>query len=97
MVRDRILKLKKVAGTQNVADALTKSIPYPSFSKHREYLQGSRVPFEAFWTHIGLLPHGSPASQAWRALQARRAVTGSNVIAPVRAATLTARLVASAA
>eukprot|EP00961_Rhodomonas_salina_P220517 2981430-Rhodomonas_salina.1 len=48
MVRDRILKLRK-AGTQNVADALTKSLPYPSFSKHCEYLQGSGRPFEAFY------------------------------------------------
>eukprot|EP00961_Rhodomonas_salina_P267892 3619774-Rhodomonas_salina.3 len=45
MVRERILKLRKVAGTQNVADALTKtskSLPsgsgYPSFSKHCKYL-----------------------------------------------------------
>eukprot|EP00961_Rhodomonas_salina_P226094 3056397-Rhodomonas_salina.1 len=48
MVRDRILKLRKVAGMQNVADTLTKSLPYPSFSKHCEYLQGSGIQFEAF-------------------------------------------------
>eukprot|EP00961_Rhodomonas_salina_P103140 1386849-Rhodomonas_salina.2 len=41
-----------LAGTQKVADALTKSLPYPSFSKHREYLQGSGIPFEAFYATI---------------------------------------------
>eukprot|EP00961_Rhodomonas_salina_P263382 3558971-Rhodomonas_salina.1 len=76
MVRDKILKLRKCAGTQNVADALTKSLPSPSFIKHQEYLKGSRVPFEAFYVSIGQLPPSS-ASQAWRALQADRVVAAA--------------------
>eukprot|EP00961_Rhodomonas_salina_P228791 3092301-Rhodomonas_salina.1 len=52
MVRAKIVKLRKCAGTQNVADALRKSLPSPSYAKHCEYLKGSRVPFEAFFTSI---------------------------------------------
>ena len=44
MVRNKILKLKKVAGMQNVADALTKSLPSPAFLKHRKYLWGTDEP-----------------------------------------------------
>ena len=40
MVRDGAVKLIKCAGTQNVADALTKSLPKPAFHKHRELLHG---------------------------------------------------------
>eukprot|EP00961_Rhodomonas_salina_P273876 3700392-Rhodomonas_salina.1 len=76
MVRDCVLKLLKVAGTQNVADTLTKSLPFPSFSKHRIYLQGSRVPFEAFYTSIGALSP-TPEARAWRALQASLTRTGA--------------------
>eukprot|EP00961_Rhodomonas_salina_P086869 1168304-Rhodomonas_salina.1 len=56
MVRDKLLKLRKCAGTQNVANALTKSLPAPSFLKHCEYLFGSRIPFEAFRVSIGATP-----------------------------------------
>ena len=66
------VKLLKCAGTQNVADALTKSLPGPSFLKHREYLEGSRVPFEAFYVHAGQMqPTGE--SLRWRLFQFRRA------------------------
>jgi hypothetical protein len=34
MLRDGSVKLIKCAGTQNVADALTKSLPRPAFHKH---------------------------------------------------------------
>eukprot|EP00961_Rhodomonas_salina_P096952 1304279-Rhodomonas_salina.1 len=60
MVRDKLLVLQKCAGTQNVADALTKSLPAPAFEKHREYLWGSGVPFSAFrarlddWSHLSV-------------------------------------------
>eukprot|EP00961_Rhodomonas_salina_P257439 3479311-Rhodomonas_salina.1 len=67
MVWDKLLKLRKCAGTQNVADALTKSLPAPSFTKHREYLFGSRVPFEAFYVSIRECKV-STAGRAWRAL-----------------------------
>eukprot|EP00961_Rhodomonas_salina_P214545 2897516-Rhodomonas_salina.1 len=54
MVRhgDGIVKLVKVPGTENVADALTKSLPAPSFKKYRTYLWGSGVPFSALWTSL---------------------------------------------
>mmetsp|Transcript_30543 Transcript_30543/g.63105 ORF Transcript_30543/g.63105 Transcript_30543/m.63105 type:complete len:82 (-) Transcript_30543:45-290(-) len=52
MVRGRIIKLIKVAGTENVADALTKSLPSPSFAKHSTYLWGSKKSFEAFHASI---------------------------------------------
>ena len=56
MVRDGLLKLIKVAGTHNVADAFTKSLPYPSFAKHREYIWGSKRPFEVFYARIDGFP-----------------------------------------
>jgi hypothetical protein len=34
---------------QNVADALTKSLPRPALSKHRQYMWGTRIPFSAFY------------------------------------------------
>jgi hypothetical protein len=39
-------------GTRNVSDALTKSLPWPAFEKHKEYMIGTRVPFAAFYTSI---------------------------------------------
>ena len=42
----------KCAGTQNVSDALTKSLPRLAFEKHKEYMIGTRVPFAAFYTSI---------------------------------------------
>jgi hypothetical protein len=43
------VKLIKCAGTQNVADALTKSLPRPAFHKHREFLEGTAQSFSAFF------------------------------------------------
>eukprot|EP00961_Rhodomonas_salina_P061606 827036-Rhodomonas_salina.2 len=60
----------KCAGTQNIAEALTKSLSAPSFLKHREHLFGSRIPFEAFRVSIGVAP--SSAGAAWTALQCSR-------------------------
>ena len=48
MVRDGSVKLIKCAGTQNVADALTKSLPRPAFHKHREFLKGTAQSFSAY-------------------------------------------------
>ena len=39
----------KCAGTHNVADALTKSLPRPAFHKHREFLKGTAQSFSAFF------------------------------------------------
>eukprot|EP00961_Rhodomonas_salina_P134027 1803276-Rhodomonas_salina.2 len=49
LVHDGVMKLVKCAWTENVADALTKSVPFPTLEKHRSYLWGSGVPFSAFW------------------------------------------------
>jgi len=48
LVRNGHIKFVKCAGTQNVSDALTKSLPRPAFEKHREYMVGTKVPFSAF-------------------------------------------------
>eukprot|EP00961_Rhodomonas_salina_P229561 3102472-Rhodomonas_salina.1 len=53
MACDKLLHLRKCAGTQNVADALTKSL---------------QVLFEAFYVSIGELS-ASTAGRAWTALQ----------------------------
>jgi hypothetical protein len=37
-----------------VSDALTKSLPRPAFEKHKEYIVGTRVPFEAFQVILAL-------------------------------------------
>jgi hypothetical protein len=52
MVRDGSVKLVKCADTQNVADALTKSLPRPAFHKHREFLKGTAQSFSAFFASI---------------------------------------------
>ena len=52
LVRDGHVKLIKCAGTQNVSDALTKSLPRPAFEKHREFMVGTRVPFSAFYAGV---------------------------------------------
>ena len=49
LVRDGHIKFVKCDGTQNVSDALTKSLPRPAFEKHREYMVGTKVPFSAFY------------------------------------------------
>ena len=42
----------KCAGTQNVSDALTKSLARPAFEKHREHMRGTHVPFSAFFSTV---------------------------------------------
>ena len=49
LVRDGHIKLVKCAGTQNVSDALTKSLPRPAFEKHREYMVGTKASLSAFY------------------------------------------------
>ena len=49
MVRDGSVRRIKCAGTQNVADALTKSLPRPAFHKHREFLKGTAQSFSVFF------------------------------------------------
>ena len=55
-VGDGAVKLIKCAGTQNVADALTKSLPKPAFHKHREFLHGTAQPFSAFFASARVSP-----------------------------------------
>ena len=50
------MKLIKCAGTQNVADALTKSLPKPAFHKHREFLHGTAQSFSAFFASAHVPP-----------------------------------------
>lgn len=70
MVREGVLKLNICSGLQNVADALTKSLPSPSFVKHQTYLWGSRIPFEAF--RVEMLHHRQSVERtAWLAFHAR--------------------------
>ncbi len=52
LVRDGHVKLVKCAGTQNVSDALTKSLERPAFEKQREDMWGTRVPFSAFFSTV---------------------------------------------
>ena len=56
MVRDGAVKLIKCAGPQNVADALTKSLPKPAFHKHREFLRGTCASFSAFYATAHATP-----------------------------------------
>eukprot|EP00961_Rhodomonas_salina_P238271 3220540-Rhodomonas_salina.1 len=43
LVRDDVMVLVKCTGTNNVADALTKSLPGPSFTTHSPFLTGTRL------------------------------------------------------
>eukprot|EP00961_Rhodomonas_salina_P196484 2651693-Rhodomonas_salina.2 len=73
MVLDKLLKLRKCTGSQNVADTLTKSLLAPSFTKHSEYLFGSLVPFEAFYVSIRERQVSTAGrASSWRALQCCR-------------------------
>ena len=46
------MKLVKCAGTLNVSEALTKSLPRPAFEKHGDFMMGTRVPFAAFYASV---------------------------------------------
>ena len=52
LVRDGHVKLLKCEGPQNVADALTKSLPRPALAKHRQHMWGTRIPFSAFYLSL---------------------------------------------
>ena len=52
LVRDGHVKLLKCARPQDVADALTKSLPRPAVAKHRQYMWGTRIPFSAFYLSL---------------------------------------------
>eukprot|EP00961_Rhodomonas_salina_P195775 2642838-Rhodomonas_salina.1 len=46
LVQDGVMTLVKCAGTHNVADALTKSLPGSALSTHRPYLTGTRTEYK---------------------------------------------------
>ena len=52
LVRDGHVKLLKCAGPQNVADALTKSLPRPALAKQKQYKWGTRILFSAFYLSL---------------------------------------------
>jgi hypothetical protein len=64
LVRDNQVKLKKCAGTHNVADALTKSLPAPSFHKHRPWLLGTLQEYRAFSVNMGVALPGAGVAAA---------------------------------
>eukprot|EP00961_Rhodomonas_salina_P246759 3333483-Rhodomonas_salina.1 len=65
MVRDGLMTLVKCAGMHNVADALTKSLPGPSFLLHSPFLTGTRQEYKAFFTGIGFtMPEAVAAAAA---------------------------------
>jgi hypothetical protein len=62
LVRDGVLKLVKCAGTHNVADALTKSLPAPTFNKHHPWLLGMQQEYKAFSISMGIDLPGAAAA-----------------------------------
>ena len=56
--------LKKFAGTHNLADALTKSLPSPSFNKHWQWLICTREEYQAFSVDFDVVLPGSGAAAA---------------------------------
>eukprot|EP00961_Rhodomonas_salina_P258201 3489836-Rhodomonas_salina.1 len=54
LVRDEVLTLVKCAGTLNVADTLTKSLPSPSFLLHHPFLQGTLQEYKVHYCSLGL-------------------------------------------
>jgi hypothetical protein len=65
LVRDGQVPLVKYAGTHNVADALTKSLPGPSFFKHCPWMLGTQEQYHAFSIKMGVaLPNAGVVSAA---------------------------------
>jgi hypothetical protein len=56
MVREGAVKLIKCAGTQDVADALTLSLPKPAIHKHREFLHSTAQYLSAFFASARVSP-----------------------------------------
>eukprot|EP00961_Rhodomonas_salina_P289095 3906640-Rhodomonas_salina.1 len=46
--------LVKCAGTHNVTDVLTKSLPGPAWTTHRPYLTWTRSEYKAFFASLGI-------------------------------------------
>eukprot|EP00961_Rhodomonas_salina_P173119 2334459-Rhodomonas_salina.5 len=54
LVKDGVTTLVKCAGTQNVADALTKSLPGPSWSLHCPFLTGTWQEYKVFFITLAI-------------------------------------------
>eukprot|EP00961_Rhodomonas_salina_P056824 763673-Rhodomonas_salina.1 len=54
LVKDWVMTLVKCTRTQNVADALTKSLPGPSWSLHSPFLTGTRQEYKVFFITLGI-------------------------------------------
>eukprot|EP00961_Rhodomonas_salina_P047977 644238-Rhodomonas_salina.2 len=52
LVSNDVMVLVKCSGTHNVAYALTKSLPWPSFTMHLPFLTGTRQNYKVFF--VGL-------------------------------------------
>ena len=50
LVLEGVVKLIKGAGTENITDALTKSLPAQNFHKHHPWMVGTRREYKAFLT-----------------------------------------------
>ena len=59
LVWDNIVKFIKCVGVNNVADALTKSLPGPSFTTHSPWLTGTQEEFKAFSISMGIALPGA--------------------------------------
>eukprot|EP00961_Rhodomonas_salina_P281011 3796349-Rhodomonas_salina.1 len=57
--------LVKCAGTHNVADALTKSLPWQSFTMHCPFLMGTHQNHKVFFVGLGIrIPDAVAAAAA---------------------------------
>eukprot|EP00961_Rhodomonas_salina_P008372 113776-Rhodomonas_salina.1 len=54
LVKDGVMTLVKCSRTQNVADALTKSLPGPSWSLHCPFLTGTLQEYKVFFITLGI-------------------------------------------
>eukprot|EP00961_Rhodomonas_salina_P088452 1189422-Rhodomonas_salina.2 len=64
LVLHLVLTLVKCTGKLNVADALTKSLPSPSFLLHRPFLQGMLLEYKVHFCHLWITPGVSAAAAA---------------------------------
>eukprot|EP00961_Rhodomonas_salina_P191178 2579292-Rhodomonas_salina.1 len=65
LVRYAVMTLVKCAGTLNVADALMKSLPSPSFLLHLPFLQGTLQEYKEHFCSLGFrMPEAAAAAVA---------------------------------
>ena len=64
LVCDGVVKLVKCAGTHNVANALTKSLPAPSWTKHSPWLISTQQEYKLFSVAMGVALQGAGVAAA---------------------------------